>query len=384
MCPSAGLTLSPRQRITSWREIARRSAAGEADGELRSLYDYAGIDTCAACGLCATVCPVGIETGKLIKTLRGEEVSPLAARIGASVGRQYGATTQAVRLGLKVADAMHGALGTSLMSALTGGARRLSGDRVPQWTPSMPRGSHWKPRPQADGRERVVYFPSCASRAMGPARGDDVDDLPAVTERVLRRAGYDIVFPPALDGHCCGQPFDSKGHAATAETKAQELEAALRVASEDGRLPILFDTSPCAYRMKQALQQRLPVFDLTEFLHDHVLPRLTLRRSDAPVAVHPVCSVRKMGLESKLEAIAQACCTHVTVPADVSCCGWAGDRGFSFPELNAHALRALPGSLPEGCAAGYSTSRTCEIGLSAHAGVPYRSIVYLVDACSAP
>jgi D-lactate dehydrogenase len=247
----------------------------------------------------------------------------------------------------------------------------------------MPRGSHWKPRPQPNGRERVVYFPSCASRSMGPARGDDVDDLPAVTERVLRRAGYDVVYPPELDAQCCGQPFDSKGHAPTAEAKAQQLEAALHAASEGGRLPIVFDTSPCAYRMKQALQERLPVFDLAEFLHDHVLPRLTIRRADAPVAVHPVCSIRKMGLESKLEAVARACSSGVTVPADVTCCGWAGDRGFTFPELNAHALRALPGSLPTGCTAGYSTSRTCEIGLSEHAGVHYRSIVYLVDACSA-
>jgi D-lactate dehydrogenase len=383
MCPSAGLTLSPRQRITSWREITRRGAAGESDDGLRALYDYAGIDTCAACGLCATVCPVGIETGKLIKALRGEQVSPLAARIGASVGRNYGATTQAVRLGLKIADAMHGVLGTSAMTAVTGSARRLSGDHVPQWTPSMPRGSHWKPAPQASGRERVVYFPSCASRSMGPARGDDVEDLPAVTERVLRRAGYDVVYPSGLDAQCCGQPFDSKGHAATADAKATELEEALRAASDGGRLPIVFDTSPCAYRMKHALQDRLPVFDLAEFLHDHVLPRLAIRRADTPVAVHPVCSVRKMGLESKLAAVAQACSTQVTVPADVTCCGWAGDRGFTFPELNAHALRSLPGSLPAGCTAGYSTSRTCEIGLSEHAGVNYRSIVYLVDACSA-
>jgi D-lactate dehydrogenase len=90
-----------------------------------------------------------------------------------------------------------------------------------------------------------------------------------------------------------------------------------------------------------------------------------------------------MGLEAKLRAVAEACATDVTVPADVTCCGWAGDRGFNFPELNAHALRALPRSLPNGCVAGYSTSRTCEIGLSAHGGVTYRSIVYLVDACSA-
>jgi D-lactate dehydrogenase len=218
---------------------------------------------------------------------------------------------------------------------------------------------------------------------MGPARGDATDDLPTVTERVLRRAGYDVVYPAGLDGQCCGQPFDSKGHAATANAKADELEQALRRASEDGRLPIVFDTSPCAYRMKQALQDRLPVFDLTEFLHDHVLPRLTLTRTEAAVAVHPVCSVRKMGLESKIEAVARACSTNVTVPPDVTCCGWAGDRGFTFPELNAHALRTLPRALPDGCTAGYSSSRTCEIGLSEHGGVPYRSIVYLVDERSA-
>jgi D-lactate dehydrogenase len=217
---------------------------------------------------------------------------------------------------------------------------------------------------------------------MGAARGDDADDLPAVTERVLRRAGYDVVYPPQLERHCCGQPFDSKGHAATANAMAEELEQALRTASDDGSLPIVFDTSPCAYRMKQALQDRLPVYDLNEFLHDHVLPRLNITRSALPIAVHPVCSVRKMGLESKLEAVARACSAAVTVPPDVTCCGWAGDRGFTFPELNAHALRTLPRALPDGCTAGYSSSRTCEIGLSEHAGVPYRSIVYLVDEAS--
>jgi len=72
----------------------------------------------------------------------------------------------------------------------------------------------------------------------------------------------------------------------------------------------------------------------------------------------------------------------VIVPDEVSCCGWAGDRGFTFPELNTHALRKLKSALPDGCDVGYSTSRTCEIGLSDHAGIPYRSIVYLVDACS--
>jgi D-lactate dehydrogenase len=89
-----------------------------------------------------------------------------------------------------------------------------------------------------------------------------------------------------------------------------------------------------------------------------------------------------MELQDKLAAIARVCAQQVIVPEEVFCCGWAGDRGFTFPELNAHALRMLKPALPEGCDTGYSTSRTCEIGLAQHAGIPYRSIVYLVDECS--
>jgi len=98
--------------------------------------------------------------------------------------------------------------------------------------------------------------------------------------------------------------------------------------------------------------------------------------------VHPVCSVRKQGLDGTLHAVAAACATGVVQPERVGCCGWAGDKGWTTPELNAHALRDLRESLPPGCAQGYSSSRTCEIGLAQHSGVTYRSIVHLVDAAS--
>jgi D-lactate dehydrogenase len=100
------------------------------------------------------------------------------------------------------------------------------------------------------------------------------------------------------------------------------------------------------------------------------------------VAVHATCSNRRMGLEQKLYAIARACAERVVVPERVGCCGWAGDKGFTTPELNASALRELRPALPSGCRNGYSTSRTCEIGLSLHSGRYYRSIVYLVDRAS--
>lgn len=149
-----------------------------------------------------------------------------------------------------------------------------------------------------------------------------------------------------------------------------------------GRLPIVFDTSPCAYRMKRYLGDRLGVMEITECLQDLLLPRLKLTPRDETVTVHPVCSARKMGSDPRLLAIAQACARRVVTVDEVGCCGFAGDKGFNVPELNAHALRHLRAALPPGCGNGYSTSRTCEIGLSYHGGLPYQSIVYLVDACS--
>jgi len=385
-CPSRGLTLSPRQRIVGWREISRRAEAGPAGHDaLRRLYDYQGIDTCAACGLCATACPVGIETGLLIKALRGRRAGGLAHKIGGLVADHFGAVTTATRAGLRVADAMHGMLGTRLMSGSLEGMRRLSGGRLPLWTASMPRAASF--RPGIDGSrgagERIVYFPSCAARNMGPARGQQhLDALPMATERVLRKAGLEPIYPAGLAQLCCGQPFESKGLMQAADRKSAELEAALLDASEGGRLPIVFDTSPCAYRMKRYLHDRLQVMEISECLHDLILPRLELRPRDETVTVHPVCSARKMGTDAHLLAVARACAREVVSVDEVGCCGFAGDKGFNLPELNAHALRHLPEALPHDCRHGYSTSRTCEIGLSHHGGLPYQSIVYLVDACS--
>ncbi|MBP7970896.1 MAG: FAD-binding oxidoreductase, partial [Aquaspirillum sp.] len=74
-CPARELTLSPRQRITVWREMQALRASGEQPERLALLerdYPYMGIDTCAATGLCQQNCPVGINTGDFIRALRAE------------------------------------------------------------------------------------------------------------------------------------------------------------------------------------------------------------------------------------------------------------------------------------------------------------------------
>jgi D-lactate dehydrogenase len=386
-CPSRGLTLSPRQRIVGWREIARLDAAGgEAPrvAELKTLYDYHGIETCAACGLCATACPVGIETGLLIKALRGRRAGPTTRKVADLAARHFDTLTAGVRFGLGAADLLHGIVGTDVMKSTLDGLRKASGGRLPKWSPALARPIRFVPAAAAAKRaERVVYFPSCAARNMGAQRGHDgVEMLPKVAERLFQRAGFDVVYPSPLPGLCCGQPFESKGLNDAADLKSAELEMVLQHASEGGRWPIVFDTSPCAYRMKKYLAGRLQVHDSIEFVHDALLPRLKITPQTQSVAVHPVCSVRKMGSTDKLMAIAARCSAEVVAVDEVQCCGFAGDRGFTRPELNEHALRHLKAALPANCSAGYSSSRTCEIGLSETGRIPYQSILYLVERCS--
>jgi D-lactate dehydrogenase len=388
-CPSRALTLSPRQRIAGLREMARLRASGEDASRLQALsdsYQYQGIDTCAADSLCSLTCPVGINTGTMMLQLRARDRGALGRWVGDRLGGQFSAVTAATRFGLAAANLSHRLLGSGAQSAITGAVRKLSGHRLPLWNRYMPTAGAL-PEPDSSAtpdRPRVVYFASCASRSMGPAQGDpETDALPVKTAALLRKAGFEVIFPDDRSALCCGQPFASKGLPEQADAKQREVEQALLKASRNGADPIVIDTSPCSLRLKRNQQALgLKVYDITEFLHDVVLARLTVRKLPETIALHPTCSTTNMGLQTKLKAIAEACAEKVIIPDRVSCCGWAGDKGFTLPELNASALRDLKAALPEACQSGYSTSRTCEIGLSLHSGRYYRSIVYLVDRCS--
>ncbi len=388
VCPSRSLTLSPRQRIVLYRELQRRQAAGELDSaqELQQTFEYQGLDTCAATGLCADRCPVGINTGDLVKKLRTakyQKYTPIARW----TANHFSATTSLAKIGLKANHWAGRTLGEQRLSNLMDKLHNLSGQRTPTWLAEMPQANSYQlmPREISDSTEqnKVVYLPSCASRNMGQqTSAEDQRPLTEVTLSLLAKAGYEVILPEQLADQCCGMPYDSKGMTDLAEQKSQQLEQSLWQASKHGRYPVLIDTSPCAKRSMGQFTKPLKIFEPTGFVADYLLERLNITPLQETVMLHVTCSSRRMGLADKMLKLAQSCASKVVVPEHIYCCGWAGDKGFTTPELNQAAVEPLKAQVPADCKRGFSNSRTCEIGLSHHSGIVYQSILYLVDEAS--
>ncbi|MFA7903645.1 FAD-binding and (Fe-S)-binding domain-containing protein [Pseudomonas aeruginosa] len=380
VCPSKGLTLSPRQRIVMWRDIQAKERNGQDTRALRDTFQYQGMDTCAATGLCAQRCPVGINTGELVKKLRAQ-----AAEHGKAadwLAEHFKTAMGGARLSLTAANTARKLLGAPRLNRLSAALSKTSKGRVPRWTPAMPQPLRPVRVGEAsnDPRPRVVYLAACVSKVMGPAYADrEQSSLLDKTRSLLEKAGYQVVFPENTESLCCGQPFASKGYPEQAEHKRQELINALLHASRGGLDPIYCDTSPCTLRLVQDLgDTRLDLYDPVRFIRTHLVDRLTFTPQDEPVAVHVTCSTQHLGESQALIDLARRCSTQVVIPEGIHCCGFAGDKGFTTPELNAHALRSLKDAV-QYCGEGISTSRTCEIGLSTHSGIDYHGLVYLVD-----
>ena len=387
VCPSRELTLTPRQRITAYSEICRLRAEDPKGAELKKLekaYEYMGKATCATDSLCRPRCPAGVDTGVFIKSLRHKDAGKCANTVANSIADHFAGTCRAMSLMLNGADGLHRLLGTSVMENGARLLRRISLKKMPLWNKDMPRGGSKLRLPTAPAvnAKKVVYFPSCIARNMGPgAEHTDRRTEPEAVVSVLLKGGYDVILPKNMEKLCCGMAFASKGLTDAAHKKEKELEAALKAASNNGEYPVLCETSPCLLHMKETLDPAIRFYEPVEFIMDNLMDVLPLKKLSKTVALHATCSIRKMGLTDKLEALARKCAENVVLPEGIDCCGWAGDRGFTHPELNESALKSLRMQV-SGCEVGYSSSRTCQIGLSLHSGIPYYSIVFLVDEAS--
>lgn len=382
VCPSRDLTLTPRQRIVLRREQARAEAAGEVDlaRQIARDYSYDGVQTCAVDGMCATACPVFINTGDLVRRLRAEGATTVEQAGWRTAAKHWDGFTQIAARGLSVADAMPAVL----PKAATGLARAVAGrDTVPAWSDDLPGGGQRR-RPRRAEHPVAVFFPSCTSTMFGSGEQDG----PGSTQAFLalcERAGVKVRVPERIGGMCCGTPWKSKGMTSGLSEMADRVAGALWEATEQGRLPVVVDAASCTEGLREVQGHHevgtgLRFVDAVSFVRETVAPELTVRTQLDSITLHPTCATTRMGIDADLVALAELVAETVTVPKAWGCCAFAGDRGMLHPELTASATAEEAAEVAAlQSAAHASANRTCEIGMSRATGKDYVHVLELVE-----
>jgi D-lactate dehydrogenase len=370
VCPSRNLTTTPRQRIVLRREMARQPAGSPVQKALLEEFAYDALDTCAADGSCQLACPVGIDTGKLVKELRRRRHGDRAERVALAVAEHWDVAEGAARAGLR------------LGGPLARGTKRGRG-LPPPASAKLPMTLH-------EGAA-AVYVPSCTNRIFGTLPAHRPQSVAEALVEVSRRAGLPVWIPPEVAGSCCGLPWGSKGFAAAHAHKANEMVERLWGWTGEGALPVVIDAASCTQAVAEPGQDvlseenderlaELEILDSVAWAHDRLLPWLDVAEKVDSVTVHPTCATRHMGLAPSLRALAGVLADDVYVAPSATCCGFAGDRGFSHPELTAAATRPQAEELSgRGFDARLSSNRTCEIGLSRATGEHYESFLFLLE-----
>ncbi|MEL7977866.1 FAD-binding and (Fe-S)-binding domain-containing protein [Isoptericola sp. F-RaC21] len=413
-CPSRTLTTTPRQRIALLKELA--VAPEDEREELQRAYRYWGVQTCAADSMCVEACPVGIDTGVVMKGHRTRSNPALVQQGGEALAGSWG----------PVVDVLRGALGvvqkvpTPLVHVASEVARGVVGtDVVPRVDGDLPGPGPRREAEGVPGEPRAVLFASCMGELFAPAPPGEPVETPvpgfrqaqstnvgaeAAFRALCERAGIGLAVPEGIGGLCCGTPWVSKGLPDGAARMARQVLDALWTASRGGQLPVVCDASSCTHGLVETPHHlsgedaerfaALRIVDAVTFVHTDVLPALADRGVDVArqgsVVVHPTCATVHLGAVDDLRAVAEAVADDAVVPAAWGCCGFAGDRGMLHPELTAAAThaeasdvaageRALPGGRYD---AYVSNNRTCEMGMARATGRDYVHVLELLEAAT--
>ena len=394
VCPSRNITMTPRQRIVSRREMARQSPGSPMLAQLQEEYQYDGIETCAGDGTCAIPCPIGINTGALIHEFRAMETTSAADNVALRLAKHWSAVEVLARVGLSAAHAFSALFGVKPLKALTGVARAVaSPDLIPSMPGPMPRAARALPSTSKAGAA-AAYFPACINRMFGRDPDSPASpSLPEVFVTLSERAGKPLWIPPDVVGLCCSTPWKSKGYPKGHEFMAKSIADAMLRWSDDGKIPIVVDAASCTLALSQDIAslldadtkarfESLTIIDSIAWCRD-LLPKLTIRRKLGRIAVHPTCSITHLELANALKQIATHMAGDVEVPIGTTCCGTAGDRGLLHPELVVSATREVKAALDANPAEAYiSANRTCEMGLRHATGRPYESFIFLLEELS--
>ncbi|GAA0582925.1 FAD-binding and (Fe-S)-binding domain-containing protein [Streptomyces crystallinus] len=396
-CPSRDLTTTPRQRIVLRREMLRQSEGSPVQDALLDAYGYDAVDTCAGDSTCALDCPVGIDTGALMKHFRHLRHSPREERAAARTARHFKAVEASARLALGAARGIGDRLGDGALARVTGLARKaVRPDLVPEWLPQVPgAAARALPRTRRVGAS-AVYYPACVNRIFGEPEGHRGPSLPQAVVALATRAGTPVWIPDDVAGTCCATIWHSKGYELGNAVMANRIVEAAWGWTAGGSLPLVVDASSCALGLAQdvvayltpdnrELLAALRVVDSVVWAAEVLLPRLTVLRRARSAVLHPTCSMRHLGDEAQLRAVAEACAEEVVVPEETGCCAFAGDRGMLHKELtDAATAREAAEVTARHFETHLCANRTCEIGMERATGRPYVSVLLELERATRP
>src|SRR6202021_1842017 len=156
VCPSRNITMTPRQRIALRREMTRQKPDSPMLAQLQREYQYDGIETCAGDGMCSIPCPIGINTGTLIKEFRARENSPAAEAVALRLAQHWKTVEPLARVSLWGAHAFSSVFGVKPLTSLTAVARSVvSPDLMPSVPGPMPRAASGLPKTDRNGAAAV-------------------------------------------------------------------------------------------------------------------------------------------------------------------------------------------------------------------------------------
>lgn len=210
------------------------------------------------------------------------------------------------------------------------------------------------------------------------------------------RAGRPVWIPRDVTGTCCATIWHSKGYEAGTRVMANRIVESAWGWTGGGRLPLVVDASSCTLGIahevvpylteeNRALHAELRIVDSVVWAAEELLPHLEIRRTVGSAVLHPTCSMRHLGDEAQLRAVAEACADEVVVPDDAGCCAFAGDRGMLHPELTASATaREAAEVTARPFDAHLSANRMCEVAMDRATGRSYHSVLLELEHATRP
>jgi D-lactate dehydrogenase len=387
VCPSRGFTFTPRHRIGVSREIETlKSQNSKISKQLKRDYNFNTEMTCAVDGMCETVCPIDIDTGKFVKDLRSKNNCIFGIFVASWISNHFSISTRFIRFAIKILSLKTKLFGSKLMNNTLNWFNKISKHHIPVWNSLIMQSNKFARKMEHSSGKSYIYYPSCIIRAISADFNNS--SLIDIMNDIAVLSNIKLIIPDKIESTCCSTPFSSKGYSDSGIRMFEKTIALLYNASDKGNIPIVVDTSPCTYKFMHPSEdiseeirtkwKLLKFVDIIPFL-DSITKDSNHKPLDREIILHPTCSTQKMEHTKLFGSLAQRCAKKVTIPENSSCCGFAGDRGLIVPQLTKSAVKHNKEylSVEQRKINGYSSSRMCEIGMSDN-DQEYESIALLV------